>query len=102
MSMIERAARASFEAVQADGAGFRDPWDHPSMERVRKTYLVAMRAALSSIREPFQSFDDPIAIAGGEILGVGKSPPLHWSSFDEAKRVWQAMIDAALAEGGAI
>ncbi|MGR4893317.1 hypothetical protein ACIPPQ_20015 [Sphingopyxis sp. LARHCG72] len=93
MTPLERAARAVYK-LDDNGpytlAEEDEQWHH---------HVETVRAVLTAIREPFQSFDDPIAVAGGEVLGVGKDRPLHWSNFDEAKRVWQAMIDAALAEG---
>lgn len=97
MTPIERAARALF-TYEPGPYGDCVEW---AIEQPFGwlSYVDEVRLVLDAIRDPFQSFDDPVAIAGGEVLGVGQGRPLHWANCDEAKRVWQAMIDAALAEG---
>jgi hypothetical protein len=84
-SIIERAARATFEAIQADGAGFKEPWDDPSMARVRETYRVGVRATIAAIREPTEE------MIGDRVVRA------HGYAGD-VDMVWQAMIDAALEE----
>jgi hypothetical protein len=64
----------------------------------QKLWQDRARAVLMALREPFEHFDEPVAVAGGEIIGVGQSKPLHWSNCHQAKMVWQAMIDAALGD----
>ncbi len=95
MSIIERAARATFEAVQADGGGFTEPWDAPSMERVRATYRKAVAATIAAIREPSEAM----------IKAGNGSKPYNLTGYCEGtihpvvQRAWPAMIDAALEEG---
>lgn len=88
--IIKRAARATFEAIQADGGGFKEAWDDPSMERVRQTYLVGVRATIAAIREP-----------SGQMLGEAHDVLLYAVKGEEleaARTAWERMIDAALAE----
>jgi hypothetical protein len=92
--IIERAARATFEAIQADGAGFKEAWDDPSMARVRDTYRAGVRATIAAIREPSE----------GMIEAAWRADPLNCDVEEGGGRavhepVWQAMIDAALEEG---
>ncbi|AJA07465.1 hypothetical protein SKP52_02670 [Sphingopyxis fribergensis] len=96
MTPIERAANAVLYDL---GKQMRESGETDFIEVAKVDAASLVRTMLQVIREPFQSFDDPVAIAGGEVLGAGKDRPLHWSNYAEAKLVWQAMIDAALSEG---
>lgn len=94
MTTLERAARAAFDAMQADGAGFGEPWDHALMARVRESYMVATRAVLTAIREPSEG----MVRAGGKNMDH-EGATLPDELRDRALECWKAMIDAALDEG---
>lgn len=66
---------------------------HRSLHELGKTESIA-RAVLEAIREPSEG----MCVAGGEniVHSDGQTEP----DTDAAKSVWQAMIDAALSEGG--
>ena len=83
--IIERAARA---LARRDSNGPGDESEWPS-------YTNDARAVLRAIREPFDAFDEPLAQAGASVLSGGSD---HWQHKQNAKLVWQAMIDAALGE----
>lgn len=99
MTPLERAARALWIAENSPyvkNAG--RVWDAPEkeehalywtqkMEENRAVYNAKAAVVLLALRDPSESMLD----AGGDRSSVGYDAP--------PERVWQAMIDAALAQG---
>lgn len=83
MTPIERAARAMhrYDEPTVDWAGLS--------EVRQRHYMGRVRAALTAIREP--SSDMQYAVGGGSEDDLVNNP-------HDAYLIWQAMIDAALAE----
>lgn len=105
MTPIERAAREVFDRrfgahrwmPDEGGPVLVQTLKYDAAEQwKRDECLRDARAVLSAIRN-FPNFNDPVTKAGSAVLSVGANP--HWSRDHEAQKVWQAMIDATLAEG---
>ena len=84
-NMVERVARAICENNHRAIFGTSVSWEGISAETMEHFRSVA-RAALAAMREP----TDAMAYAGSETFGGG---------HEDETRCYQAMIDAALAEG---
>lgn len=82
MTPLSRAARAHH------GAG----WDDLGPER-KAVALEAMRRALGELREPGEA-----ALDAGWVVGINEQIAEQRTLPEGAARVWQAMLDAILAE----
>lgn len=79
ITMVERIARAI--ALTENGDGFDDPWE---------PFQCHARAVLEALREPTPAMLDAATCARGGRMTVGEA----------SLATWQAMVTAALAEGG--
>jgi hypothetical protein len=80
--MVERVARAIFEAEYTGGEGDEYRW-----ERSQDAYRVQARAAIEAMREPTDAMRDAMRLANTNIAGGYGGPG-----------GWEAAIDAALAD----
>lgn len=101
MTPLERAARALYEKRAnhinegiRSGSLEREPWPEWSDISSTAQYVLHLeaRAVIEAIREPSEGMETDGAMAGdwNRDIEIG----------DEAVKVWQAMIDAAVSEGG--
>jgi len=94
MTMLERAAK-TLHAASRDmgGSGAQWDWDDPTFVQVKATYVGLMRPVLLAIREPsaavLQAMRNTVPVDGHERDHLDQNAVKHW----------QAMVDAALAEG---
>jgi hypothetical protein len=103
MTPLERAARAMADALANDSEtdAWMDAEDDPREFRIDGTVNleVAARAVLAAIREPSEGMRQ-----AGESIGDEECIPTNDGyaqlSADGETKIWQAMIDAMLAEGG--
>lgn len=91
--MIDRVAIA-FREKLIPFVAEKTPW--PDMEEsARENYRLAARAAIAAMREPTGKMRD----AGSErFTKCGSLEPGEGLDEDPAEPLWQAMIDAILAE----
>jgi hypothetical protein len=98
MTPLERAAKALYERDH-DGRfkiiGEPCAWEELTPES-KATYIDEARAVLTSIREPSEGMYD--AGESADWVGEDESHSAVRPSED-GPGIWQAMIDAALAEG---
>lgn len=93
MTPLERAARALARRSCSPGGEAQfpyvsaDEWE----EKNWPDHMPAARAVLEAIREPSEGMREQGA---GQLFGSASD---DWG--DDARLVWQAMIDAALSEG---
>lgn len=89
MTPLERAARALAMRYYCgrNGQPPDDPWNVQAVEIAWKAYVKEARAVLQAIREPSAEMIDIGAVCSSSV-------PIPTT----AKRIWEAMIDQALAE----
>lgn len=124
MTVLERAARA----LEAEAETFRSPvhfyvqhewiqrWEEANPDKepctdpategkdwTLESWKILARAVLQALREPSEGMKD----RGGFICSPCSDNPVRWKALNRVERdfsedyateVWQAMIDAALAE----
>jgi hypothetical protein len=95
--MIERVAKA---IAKHEGAIIDDKdWNGPLLaDRGRVMFRAVAKVAIEAMREPTIEMVESIDIEGETDAGGGINATYSIGS-EEAKKVWQAMIDAALDNG---
>lgn len=87
MTMIDRVARAMFEATNEHD----ETWDTEAQE-IKTTYLIMARAAIEAMREP----TDTMVMAAEWAEPEYREDDTDMGATYKAE--WRAMIDAALNE----
>jgi hypothetical protein len=89
MEMVERVARALCAHDELDWEAQADPMTSGSGDDNQAAYLSAARAAIAAMREPTEAQLNGACEVGPDTNG-------GCFSYDDARNVWVAMIDAAL------
>lgn len=90
-TMVERVAKALFDAVQPNYAGAEISWDTSNEEwgdEDREGFRQSARAAIEALREPTPAMTTP---------HLGHHGFAEYGDV-EAAAIWREMIDAALKE----
>lgn len=98
-SMIERVAKALYARRPnghgiTGGAWYVEPWEKIG-DWAQGEHIAIARAAIATMREPTEEMERE-AMALGTDYEIEPGVPVTWPPA--GKTLWQAMIDAALAE----